>query len=366
MVRIEGNLPPGLAPGGFGPSSTAPQTGTFKGEQLTVKDAASVLADAAEEISLHHSEKAESKRHDERRIKAEGSPQQMLVEQINAYLEAARGEQTPEQLAQLAKRMQSSQENPRELARQQSRDPSHQYALLQHALADGQASGASAEALERLQDAIADLEWEAGPQIRAGLNTMGVAREGASVPEAGTFQQTYRDIVLGDATLAQTLKLALDRLGGASGDALAQGLTKLIKALGADLSATRPSTDANRLQALVQDLYQLEVAVTVLDGCRDLAANLAARHGVNSLAPVDLMKDLVTISGEKWVGASRFNSLADGAGARDTGARITFLTATKALLREMPPKVFADGDVRQSILNAAQDALDAAIEREDS
>lgn len=79
----------------------------------------------------------------------------------------------------------------------------------------------------------------------------------------------------------------------------------------------------------------------------------------------ELMKELVTITGEKWVGASRFAGIADRFGARDTQARILFLTGIKGLMRDMPVEVFQDPDARQSILNAAQEALDLAIEMEE-
>lgn len=79
----------------------------------------------------------------------------------------------------------------------------------------------------------------------------------------------------------------------------------------------------------------------------------------------DLMKELVTITGEKWVGASRFAALADRRGLKEPAPRIIFLTGVKELMRTLPVLVFEDPEIRQSILNAAQEALDAAIDLED-
>jgi type III secretion protein W len=79
----------------------------------------------------------------------------------------------------------------------------------------------------------------------------------------------------------------------------------------------------------------------------------------------DLMKELVTITGEKWVGASRFAALADRKGLKEPAVRIFFLTGVKELMRTMPELVFEDPEIRQSILNAAQEALDAAIDLEE-
>ncbi len=83
------------------------------------------------------------------------------------------------------------------------------------------------------------------------------------------------------------------------------------------------------------------------------------------LQAFELMKELVNITGEKWVSASRFTSLADRWELDDIQARIVFLTGVRGLLRDMPVKVFVDMDVRQSILNAAQEALDAAVDLEE-
>lgn len=79
----------------------------------------------------------------------------------------------------------------------------------------------------------------------------------------------------------------------------------------------------------------------------------------------DLMRALVTLTGEKWVTASRFETLADQWVPGDVQARIAFLAGVRNLLRDIPLKVFADPEIRQSILTAAQDALDAAIDREE-
>lgn len=364
MIRIDGSpIAPQADAGALAQQGAQARTGTLGGEQVMVKDASSMLADGAEELSLHHSEKVEAKEFAEREVESDKPVEMMLIQDINAYLDAAKQFEDPEQLAQLAKRMQMSQENPRELARRESREPADQYVLLQFALQDAQKGGAGEEVIERLQEAIADLEMEAGPQIRAGLNSIGAASEfGKTREEVAAFQSTYRDVVLGDNSLSQTLKLALERMGG--GD-LQRGLQGLIKGLGADLAAARPSTDPTRMQALVQDLYQLEVAATVLEGCNDLSVSLREKHGSGGVKPDELMKELVAVTGERWVGANRFTSLADRFSLTDVGAQIAFHSGTKAMMREMPVKVFPDPETRQSVLDASQGALDQAIEREE-
>ena len=372
MNPIQGNSiagqfsQPGLGSGTANQMPMQADTGAYRGERVMVKDAASALADAAEEISMHNSEKVEEKTFDERECEAESPLDLQMIKDISAYLEAAKGFEDPQKLADLAKRMQSSQEHPGELARQETNDPAQQFMLLHYALVDGERAGVPAAGLEDIRDALADLEMQSGPQIRAGINTMGVAAgQSDSAQGIANFQGTYRDVVLGDDSLAQTLTLVLDRLGGPQGEDLAKGLRGMITALGADLSAARPSTDGNRLHALVQDLYQLEVAVTVMDSCRDLAARLATNHATPGVQPMTLMREMIAVTGEKWVGAPRFTAMADKQGVQSVGGQIAFHMATKLMLRDLPPKVFSDADSRQSVLSAVQDALDAAIDKEE-
>ncbi len=78
-----------------------------------------------------------------------------------------------------------------------------------------------------------------------------------------------------------------------------------------------------------------------------------------------LMKELVALTGEKWVGPARLTSLADRHGPSGATGRVIFLSTVRELLRTMPPLVFEDPEIRQSILDAAQQALDNAIDDEE-
>ena len=284
MSRIDGAQ---QAPTGFGPGmdagttsgSSAGMRGSLNQQQVVVDSGSSVLADAAEEISLHQSEKAETKHMAERKKELARPAAMMKAEAIENYIDAAEGEGGAEKLAALARRMLSGEGDPARLARQSSGNPTSQYLALQYALGQGEREGASPDVLDRLQEALEDLEMSHGPRIRADINTIGAAAEGGAAPaEVARFQQTYTDVVLGKPTLNQTLALALERFGEQD---LATGLQRLTRALGQDLAAERPSAEPTRLQSLVQDLYHLGVATTVLEGCRVLLGELAQRHGVD-------------------------------------------------------------------------------------
>lgn len=338
--------------------------GQYFGQQVQVDEVDSMLSDAAEEISMHHAEKAESKHSSERKKEAVRSLEIMSVEAIMAYMDAAAAHEDPEQLVHLAKRMLSGQGDPAQHARQAfGQQPTQQFMALQYALQQGEREAVAGDILEALRESLQDLEMAHGPAIRADINTVGTAAQaGASREDIARFQATYRDVVLGESTLAATLKMAIDGFGDKD---FSTGLKRLTQALGQDLASTRPSCEPARLQSLMQDLFHLEVTATVLDGCRTLQAELEQKHGIARLSPVTLLRSLVDVSAEKWVSAQRFTNLSTHCGVLAPEPKIHFLTSVRALLREMPVQVFIDGDQRQSVFSAAQDALDQAIELED-
>jgi len=78
------------------------------------------------------------------------------------------------------------------------------------------------------------------------------------------------------------------------------------------------------------------------------------------------MKEMVTLSGEKWVASQRFTQLAERFDLQQTEGKITFQTAVKGMLQQLPVQVFSDSEARQAVLSAAQEALDQAIDEEDA
>ncbi|MDK2123484.1 type III secretion system gatekeeper subunit SctW [Parachitinimonas caeni] len=371
MVRIDN---PNLGMSGLASQGNAPnaqtgnqKTGNLRGEAVTLnQDAGGLDTDSVEEISMHFSEKAEEKDLKERQLESHHQMEVMKVEEILAYLQAMQDQNDPEKLAATAKRMldKNNQASPRQTARQSFGDLAGQYLALQYAARRGEEDGADPAILERIHDAIAEMETDFGPQIRATLNSANAASaEFHSSPStAAQLRNTYQDIVVGQDTLANTLRSVLERFGE---DDFPRAVAGLIKALGDDLAAARPSKEPARLQAILTDLYQLEVTVTILDQCKDLAATLKKDHGLTTVDSLKLMKDLVNITAERWVNSNRFTALADQHGAKEPTPQVSFISGVKQSLRDMPVKIFADTDTRQALLTAVQDALDIAIEKEE-
>lgn len=344
------------------------RSGSLNGEQVVVPPSSelSLLEYAREELSaaiaIH---KGESKTFGQRKFGAGVGVRRMQIDQIQAYLDATRRHPDPKQLADTVKLLQDSA-RPRDVAQRASQSPAHWFALLQYALDDALRGNLASDVAERLRDALEDLELEYGSQIQAGLNTAQVAAEFAPDSEGvETFQRTYTDIVLGEQTFAQTLQLVLKRLGGAQGQDFQRGLQALLAALGAELAAVRASTQPERLQALVQDVYRLQVACTALEECAAIAKEVSQRFGILTVNPAELMKDLVTYTSDRWVMPGRLMELAQKFMVAGLPERLAFHRGTRNALRKLPVWVFLGLDERDSLLKAAQQVYDETVAAEE-
>ncbi len=260
-----------------GIAGTPARSGQLRGEAVIVVEDRSVLGDAAEEISMQFSEKAEEREHDERAVKVPVHLQVMQVEEITQYLETAKALDDPRKLAMLAKEMiDAGGRNAGRTARQAfPGNESNQYALLQYALQESRRQAAPLETQEHIMDAVLHLcsDDETESRIHAGLNSVNAAaaygRETgeSSAADIGSYQRRYADMVMGGHSLSRTLLLMLDQFGGNT-LRFREGLRSLISALGADMAATRPSTSPDHLFAVRKGLYQLTVYNTLLESAR--------------------------------------------------------------------------------------------------
>jgi type III secretion system TyeA family effector delivery regulator len=93
---------------------------------------------------------------------------------------------------------------------------------------------------------------------------------------------------------------------------------------------------------------------------------LRDRHGVAPFSATGLTAELVTLTGERWVDVSRVSRLSENFGVQaHLTANVDFMSGTRNALREFPLQVFSSTEARTSLLDVAQQALDAAIDREE-
>ena len=258
----------------------------------------------------------------------------------------------------------------RQFAEESEGDPTAQYLMLLDAaeeIESGQAGpDAGGVAAAAVREALEEMFAERGERILADVNTV-EAYSRLSTEQAQHFRAAYHDAAIGAESLGgvvnHLLKVVSDSGSGASFRDVHQ---TMIAAIGLDLAASRSSTDKSKLQSLVSDLYHLEVVSTLLETSGELSRQLQARHGTAPFSPNQLTGDLVALTGERWVDADHFKRLADRFRAMDPlAATVDFLTGVRNLVKEIPVKVFSTPEARQTLIDAAQDALDYAIDREE-
>ena len=345
---------------------------------LVALDPHSVIADAASELTQSLSSKVQERSIRDRRVSTGGVYEGLSREEVMAALRQLRGGQdgkegeNAQSMLALARRVLKQPAFARQLVQEHTGgDSSSQYlSLLEVAelIRDGSAGqDPGGMALEAVMEAAHQLMAEDADLIHADLNTLKASSSLPSPEQSAAFRTAYRDSVLASDSLGDTLQHILKVVSAGQEGDFDRVLDTLREALGLDLAAARPSTEAPRLHYLVSDLSHLKVIGTVIDSCAKLGKTLGQRHGMPAFKASDLASDLVSLSGERWVDASRVSRLADRYGAsRPAACTVDFLTGLKENLRQMPVQVFASPEARQTVLDAAQMAIDDAIEREES
>lgn len=79
----------------------------------------------------------------------------------------------------------------------------------------------------------------------------------------------------------------------------------------------------------------------------------------------DLMSDLIKLIESKWVSFEQIEQLAKKLELKDVTEKIAFFRELKYLMSAVPVEVFDSEEHRQTIIDAAQHALDNAVEQEE-
>lgn len=348
--------------------------GQDAGRTTLLPDVQSTLSDAAEELTQVLSGKAQEKNLKERKLHGSSSaPDFSRTQRLAMYqaMGSGSGSDPPaeQRLLALARQVLSQPGQALRLARQTGGDATEQYlALLEAAdLAEEGRAGhdPGGRGCEALREAAAELLASHGREIRADLNTFEATRI-LSPEEASQFRSTYRDVVLGQAAVSDTLRRLLDMLPKGQGSDFSRVLETTRQALGLDLAAATPSGDPVRLQGLVSDLAHLKVISTVVDQCQELSETLMQRHGVPAFSATSMTSEMLALTSDRWVDASRLSGICKRFQMdQPLEAAVHFMTGLRNALKEMPVQVFVSMEARQSLIDAAQGALDEAIDREE-
>ncbi len=367
--RVDGNFSPQQVGGGRDEPRTETATGAYKGETVKVKDAQSLLQDSLEEVTFAASETVEKKLSERRVGKKEGRPPVSDLQKAEYFIQKMPDLGGPEKLLKfvetLRRENRPTPQGLQEKAREFFQDVSHRFAALAFAREALSEEGGRPDLVEALSRAMAEMEAQSGPEIRAGVNVSLDARDFAQggFSETGALRQFYRDTILPYEGLSPAFSSIMETWGE---EDFPRAVAFLLKAAGTDIASQGPSVEPARLKRAMDDLYHLEVLGNLMGQCGDILSKMNREFGVgNSVSPRDLLAALLAMKDRTVADPDLVEKLADRVGAREPEARIYFLREFKELARQVPIKVFDGLESRERMLDALQEALDAAIEAEE-
>ncbi|MDM0030158.1 HrpJ domain-containing protein [Variovorax saccharolyticus] len=248
---------------------------------------------------------------------------------------------------------------PRDAAKKLESDPSLQYLLIAAAWRmSSRLRTRSAAVTESLGEALADLDDTAGVAVRAGLNSVAEADEFSELPHVREkFRQSYRDAISSGASVAVMFRDVLRRFGE---ERLEKGLALMIRALGRDMSAQRPSTDRRRLSLAMTDLNALQACSSVLR-CVQRSSPQLKKVGLEIASP-NLATELISLCDGRPVSRHATNRLMQQYGVRSNTQERVFLTQVSTAISLVPEHIFAHAQHRLDSVEALRRALEAATD----
>lgn len=336
------------------------ESGSWNGTQVNQKpDAMSLIADAAEELSFGAQE-TEEKSISERKLKDSGTAERFAkVEKLLERTEDLHKSDLQRLLdtiktgKALDQAIQNFNEN--------FPDPTHRHAALSYLL-ENLTGEEFADARATLQKSIAALMEAEGPAVLAGYNIAGVHGDSALGGEAA-LRGLYRGTVLDYQSLMQTFDALADKYNGVE---FSKAVAFLMRALGADMNATTPSTPMAALKTIMDDLYSLEILKNFFLASEELLRRLEKRYGKKMPAkPRDIMTPVLRLKDERFIQPSQLTATMPFLVSANPEQDVHFTQGLKENVRQLPHKIFDNDDKRQNLLGALQELLDTAIDREE-
>lgn len=262
-----------------GDSAAVLAEGNYRGESVKLKDTSSLIQDALEELGASQSEYNE-KELAQRDIE-EGKKSDQLdriikiqkLEELSTQLKDLNQEELKRVSRHMMRMKNATPHQFREQARENFKEPAHQFAALTVLVEGLREQGAPKAQREAAENALQQLLDEEGPAVRAGINVSETAAEysDAKLADIQTLRDTYRDAVLDYQNLADAFSSLSDQYDAKEWP---QAIKFLLDALGADLSAGGSSIEKSKLNAIRDDMYRLQVLAGLVEECDSLMEKL--------------------------------------------------------------------------------------------
>lgn len=349
---------------GMSTSFSAAQGSLFGKAATVVNNPMSLLANAAEELTFA-CDTTDDFELEER--KERDAVDESRSERVKKYQKLMQEKGATEQLDRLKDSIlaKTSKEEALRQTREYFPDPTDAWAALSEIYEELSNSPApDSTALNEIKAALTHMEATDGPAIMAGLQGALAGTEFSGLGSSDTLRDFYRQAVCDFEDVNHLYSHIQDQY---SGD-FEQALSFLYKALGNDLAADNPSMERTHLESVNSNLGCMRSLQSAHSLCEQTMNRWQTVHGITShqLSPMELVGDVINLRKENFLSASHINIIAHKAKAPDIERKVLFLQELLQTTRNFSPILFDGMEGRAKVINAVQDAVDAAIAEEDA
>ncbi len=346
-------------------TETSVVRGSFMGNSVEqVPSPESLLADAAEELSFSADTtddfELEERKERDKIKKAE-------EERVKLYQELMHEAGKSEQLNNLRDSLCSRADSRRALdkVREYFPDPSDAWAALRQMQEELRREGAAKPLLDDVNAALGDMEAQEGPAIRAGIQGALAAAGFGELGGRDEMRDFYRQTVCEFSSVNEVFAHIVDKYGADFDKAM----DFLFSALSSDMAADTPSMGMRHLESVHDSLGKVRLTQSAYRLCETMMERWANVHGVKpqkgGLTAMELLGDIVGLRDKRFIGAVQIEGILAKAGAPDIEREVLFLQELLNTARKFPVALFDDEQGRMKVLDAVQEAVDRAVERED-
>ena len=339
--------------------------GSFMGQAATmVSNPMSLLADAAEELTFSVDTTDEFEL-DER--KEDDSALRAQEERVKLYkdlMHEAGKTQEMDRLVDSLRNAKTKQDALRQV-RERFPDSSDAWAALDYALEKLEKEGAAEEIVAAAREARDELMAEEGPAIRAGIQATLAAQSYGDLDGGDSLRGLFRQAVCDFAEANALFDHILEKYGLEKFD---QAMDFMVRTLSTDLSADVPSMEKSHLESVNANLGLVRLVQSAYAQCDRVMDRWHSAHGVED-CPLDsraLLGQILNLRKESFIGAAQIERIAAEARPPDIEREVLFLQELLHMTRSFPTQLFDGAAGRMKVLDAVQDAVDGAIEREDA
>jgi type III secretion protein W len=213
-----------------------------------------------------------------------------------------------------------------------------------------------------MTEALRELENTEGRSINAGYNVAGVDAPGLGLPSS-SLRVLYRDTVIDFQSYEKTFSFMLEKFGP---EEFPKAVDFLLRALGNDMTAMTPSSPKAALKEVMDGLYMVESLGTIYKDANALLKGTAERHAPHGITERQIIDPLLRYKDMPMLMQQQVSQDMPFLVSDNPGRDAELTQGVRELARKMPHKLYATTEARQNALNALQELLDAAVDREET